>query len=761
MKKIFYLTILQISLLTYTNAQHVRLDANIDYPQFMGQQDMVFETLNARWHEGAFTGNGLLGSMIYLTQDSSAIRLEIGRTDVVDHRPEFGLQYGEFRLPIGHFRLQSKQSLEISNGRLDLYNAAFHGTINQSLNFKTYTHALYDVIVLEIEKNRSDFDLHWQPELSVSPRYQRQNKWTGFAPEDYRPNPEPEIFIEGDVAFCYQPLLAGGGYCTAWKKVEMPEKDVFFITVGNSYPQDISIREARQNLEMVSSMDYDNMYQQHVEWWHNFYKASFVSLPDKQFENFWWIQQYKLGSATRKDAPAIDLMGPWFRHTPWAAYWFNLNVQLTYSPVYSSNRLDLGHSMVSFINNNRKQLINNVPDKYQHNAMALGRNASFNMNAPIDLENPKYPDTKEYAHLPGAVKRGETRSELGNLTWLLHNYWNQYRYSMDSSVLHDLYPLLRRSINYYLNIMEKWDDGELHLPVTYSPEYPGGFSRDCNYDLALFRWGCETLLKINERLNAQDSLVATWQNVLQNLTDYPTDENGLMIGRDVPFNKSHRHYSHLMMWYPLHIMNPSKDNIDLMKKSIDHWHSFDKALQGYSFTGGASMFAKMGDGNKAYNYLKTFMTDFLRANTMYLEAGPVIETPLSAVTSINEMLVQSWGDTIRVLPAIPDSWQNIAFHQLRTEGAFLVSAKMEDGELKWVKITSEVGGKLNLKIRDLNQNFLMDRNDSIRPIKDNLISINMLTGEEIMIFQKGLKDFVLESVAKEQGRYNAFGAKIP
>ena len=212
----------------------------IDYGEFLSGQDMVFDTLTTNWHEGAFTGNGLLGNMVYRKENGS-VRIEIGRTDVVDHRPEFGLQYGEFRLPIGHFELKPESRINDISGRLNIYDAAFEGQINQQLKFKTYTHALYDVIVLEIKKGITGYELTWHPELSVSPRYHRQNKWVGFAPEDYKPNPEPEIFTENGINYCYQPLLAGGGYCIAWKKKEMPGKDIYFITVGNSWPQDISV----------------------------------------------------------------------------------------------------------------------------------------------------------------------------------------------------------------------------------------------------------------------------------------------------------------------------------------------------------------------------------------------------------------------------------------------------------------------------------------------------------------------------------------
>ncbi len=735
------------------------LQREVDWKHFMAHQDMIFDPLTTNWHEGAFTGNGLLGAMVYL-KDSTSVRFEIGRTDVTDHRPQFGLQYGEFRLPIGHFVLKPKNSVQSFNGRLSLYDAKFSGkTDGDELVFHSYTHALYDVIVIEIEKNNQGYSLVFEPELSVSPRYNRQNKWTGFAPKNYRANPDPEIFTESDITFCYQPLLAGGGYCTAWKKTEFQNKYVYYITVGFSYPQNISKREAKNNLELVSKIPYAEVYKSHTDWWHKYYTKSFISLPDKQFENFWWIQQYKLGSATRSDAPAIDLMGPWFRDTPWAAYWFNLNVQLTYSPVYTCNRLDLGESLTSFIDNNREQLIKNCPQKYRNNSAALGRNASFNMQSPIDLDNQLYPDTEENSHFPGSMTRGESHKELGNLTWLLHNYWYQYRYSMDKKYLHTLFPLLKRSINFYINIMQTDESGIIHLPETFSPEYPGGFSRDCNYDLALFRWGCETLLEIDEILAANDSLKSSWKMVLENLTNYPANENGLMIGRDVPFAKSHRHYSHLLMWYPLHVLKPTTENTELMKKSIEHWHSFEKALQGYSFTGGASMYAKMGEGDKAYNLLKTFTTKFLQPNTMYLEAGPVIETPLSAVASINEMLLQSWGDTVRVFPSLPGAWQDASFHDLRTEGAFLISARMQNGQIQWLRIKSETGGHLNLKLPEAVKNYTFLNQNRSESFNGKYFSTKTRPGEEIWISKKPDNDFIINEVEKNTGHFNAFGTK--
>lgn len=60
------------------------------------------------------------------------------------------------------------------------------------------------------------------------------------------------------------------------------------------------------------------------------------------------------------------------------------------------------------------------------------------------------------------------------------------------------------------------------------------------------------------------------------------------------------------------------------------------------------------------------------------------------------MLLQSHTGIIRVFPAVPDSWQDVSFRNLRAQGAFLVSAEKRDGRVVSVEIRSEKGGELQL-----------------------------------------------------------------
>ena len=78
---------------------------------------------------------------------------------------------------------------------------------------------------------------------------------------------------------------------------------------------------------------------------------------------------------------------------------------------------------------------------------------------------------------------------------------------------------------------------------------------------------------------------------LENLVAYPVDENGLRIGANVSYTKSHRHWSHLLMVHPLHIMTGEQPaERELLEKSVLHWLTVDgsKGINGWSRAAAAS-----------------------------------------------------------------------------------------------------------------------------------------------------------------------------
>ncbi|ULT27842.1 hypothetical protein KUH03_15065 [Sphingobacterium sp. E70] len=67
-------------------------------------------------YEGVFTGNGLLGTMTYLSGKKS-VRIDIGRTDVYDHRANSEDKlFDKARLQLGHFDLDLGSAIVQSRG---------------------------------------------------------------------------------------------------------------------------------------------------------------------------------------------------------------------------------------------------------------------------------------------------------------------------------------------------------------------------------------------------------------------------------------------------------------------------------------------------------------------------------------------------------------------------------------------------------------------------------------------------------------------
>jgi hypothetical protein len=105
--------------------------------------------------------------------------------------------------------------------------------------------------------------------------------------------------------------------------------------------------------------------------------------------------------------------------------------------------------------------------------------------------------------------------------------------------------------------------------------------------------------------------------------------------------------------------------------------------------------ASIGDGELALRSLQKQAAD-LYPNGMWY-SSPCLESSLSAANGIQTMLLQSWGDKIRIFPTMPAAWGDAVFHNLRAEGAFLVSARRAAGKTQWVRIKSLAGEPCRVK----------------------------------------------------------------
>ncbi|MEI8375708.1 MAG: glycoside hydrolase family 95-like protein [Planctomycetota bacterium] len=719
------------------------VDVRVDWPSFLARQDMIWDTLPAQFDDGAFLGNGLMGATIYRDGDNR-FRWEMGRADVTEHRRD------NARLPIGGLVLTTAGKIQGGTLRLDLWNAEVRGEIRTdkgTLLFRSIIHTDEMAIFTDLETTGDEKGAKFAWE--ARPAIDRANKYPAK-----QANPASRKQTLDGIELCEQLRFAGGGYATAWSETATDKGRRIVLSIADTFPGNTAGAEAVATVKKNLAADFASLLDTHRAWWHAFYPKSFVSIPDPKAESFYWIQFYKLASASRPDRVPVDLLGPWYRSTGWPRIWWNLNIEILYLPVYTGNHLELGESFVNFLDKKQANFFRNAKKIWKFDDCATVSH------------------TTDYEGLRGdGTCAPDGYINPGDFTWALHNYYLHYRYSMDESMVtdqkaHAFYPLLRGSINLYLKLLKKGADNKLHLPVLHSPEY--GNDADNNYNLALLRWGCQTLIGLNRRYQLNDPLIPIWQNTLDNLVAYQVDGNGLRIGAKLSYIHSHRHWSHMLMIHPLHIMfDDQPENRDLISRSVKHWLTVDhsREVYGWSRATAASLYATLGDGDNAIDQIHRHMADarFVRPNTQYIEGDPVIECSIVLNRSLQDMLLQSWGNKINVFPAVPKGWDTSVFHDLRAEGAFLVSAQRREGKTQWVRVKSLAGEPCRIKPNLEGDLKVLSAGNAVKlnSLGNGVYELALAKGEEALLYVGStVPETAIAPVSADPAACNAWGIKL-
>lgn len=765
--------------------------AEIDWPNFFVNKDMIWDKVPQRWNEAPFFGNGMIGLFlfqeinnpdnVYSTADNNVLSLHVGRGDYYDNRkpmdgkPNTWIYRG--RLPIGFFRIISKGDITGVDWRMELWNARMVGAVTTtvgSYQIEGKVHALYDSLYWKVTPlGEESVDFEWQPQKAtsyartVSVKNVERGKIDGgevshfyktFAGMPYPDAPEVEV-VESAEGNTTRQVLNGntGELVTAWKATEDPKdrSKTLLASIAFSQEMGVALPEAKRDLaRALAEVESETYGSTHEKWWHEYYPRSFVSVSDDFWEQFYWIQIYKLASASRADGMMIDTAGPWYQPGFHPLVWSDLNVQLDYWAQLTSNRIDVGKSLMNVMDRNIENLIKNVPADWQDDC--LNADTVFPGNDLIAPTHKKVAD---------------------HVVWMLHNYWLLCRYDNDNERMRDgLFPLLKRANATYLRYIEEnpldLEDGKIHLKHTWSPESETGV--DMNYTIALIRWSCKTLLEINDKHGLNDPKATEWRRLLADLVGYQVDETGLRIGKDYAFEEAHRHYSHLLGFFPLYDLNPDKDKA-LLKKSVDHWLNVTENAErlvgqampvtGYTCTGASSMYSSLGDGNKALEYLRKFTFVNIYSNTLYAEGKEqLIETPLSAASAMHDMLLQSWGGRIRIMPGVPDEWTDVHFQSLLCEGGATVSAERKEGKLSFAQIKSpDAPRSIEFSVpMGAPEFFLIDANGSaqatnLQKNKKGFYGVDLPTNGALLMRVAGYELAKTESVKSPNKLKNIFG----
>ncbi len=251
-------------------------------------------------------------------------------------------------------------------------------------------------------------------------------------------------------------------------------------------------------------------------------------------------------------------------------------------------------------------------------------------------------------------------------------------------------------------------DGRLFLPLSSSPEIFDDIRRsylqpNSNFDLALIRYLFGTLTGYAEILGES---AEQYELILSKLDGIAVDGDGVvMLDRTQRLNETHRHFSHLMCMYPLHLINYDTDeHRQIYEQTISDLERLGTGLwTGFSFAMSAQIYAMAKRGNAAYERLRQFCVGFVGENGFHLNGDfrhygytqfhyrPfTLEGLFGFCDALHEMLLQDHTGSIELFPAIPEEWRKrtVSFENLRSRGGLTVSAKARNSEITGLSITS-------------------------------------------------------------------------
>jgi alpha-L-fucosidase 2 len=124
----------------------------------------------------------------------------------------------------------------------------------------------------------------------------------------------------------------------------------------------------------------------------------------------------------------------------------------------------------------------------------------------------------------------------------------------------------------------------------------------------------------------------------------------------------------------------------------------------------AALRARVGQAEPAVRLLDIFAKAFVLRNGFHVNGDQTksgfsgftyrpftLEGNFLAMHAVHELLLQSWSPTpgqrdtevIRLFPATPWRWPDVAFNDLRAEGGYRVSARRENNATTWFQVTAD------------------------------------------------------------------------
>ena len=422
--------------------------------------------------------------------------------------------------------------------------------------------------------------------------------------------------------------------------------------------------------------------------------------------------RYLLISSSRTKGVPANLQGLWAPalYSPWRGnYTININLEENYWPAEVTNLPEL----VAPVDG----LVEGMSVTGRHNAQhfygidkgwCAGHNTdAWAMSNPVGTGN-ESPQWSNWA-MGGA--------------WLVETLWDHYDYTRDTEYLRTTaYPLMKGAADFLLAwlIPNPHNPNELITAPCTSPEadyitdkgYRGSSFYGGTADLAIIRELFKNTIKGAKALGIDSDYQQLLQAALNRLRPYHIGKRGNLMEWYHDWDDQdwhHRHQSHLLGLYPFHQISVNKTP-ELAAAATKTLEIKGDNSTGWSTGWRINLWARLHRADKAYQIyrkLLTYVSPEVYKDSKHRSGGTYpnlfdahppfqIDGNFGGTAGVCEMLMQCDGETMDLLPALPQEWKAGEMKGLKARGNYGVSLAWNNGKMTRASITSKNGGNLTI-----------------------------------------------------------------
>ena len=438
--------------------------------------------------------------------------------------------------------------------------------------------------------------------------------------------------------------------------------------------------------------------------------------------------RYLLISSSRTPGVPANLQGLWAPalYSPWRGnYTTNINLEENYWPAEVANLSELVAPVDGLIKGLASTGKHNAQHFYGINkGWCAGHNTdAWAMSNPVGTGN-ESPQWSNWA-LGGA--------------WLVQTLWDHYDYTRDTDYLRNTaYPLMKGAADFLLEwlIPDPHNPAQLITAPCTSPEADYINDKGCQgstfyggtADLAIIRELFKNTIKGAQALGIDTEYQQQLQSALERLRPYHIGKRGNLMEWYYDWDDQdwhHRHQSHLLGLYPFHQISVDKTP-ELAAASTKTLEIKGDNSTGWSTGWRINLWARLHRADKAYQILRKLLTYVSpdsfndkthRSGGTYpnlFDAHPPfqIDGNFGGTAGICEMLMQSDGETMYLLPALPEAWKNGEITGIKARGNYEVSLRWKNGKVNKATITCQKAGNLTINYNGKQQKLSFGKGET-------------------------------------------------